>query len=416
MNEQAGKSTSGWTRIILLVLSAVVALTFLAVFTTDLRLSYDLIASPCEGEACHYQAITEAEAAVLKEAGLSVEAYAVYILGATVVTVLVYTSLAVLLLWRLYPQRLGFLFSVALVILPTTSITSFDVVARAYPAFQNLVIFLFGFGGAFSMFFYVTFPNGRLVPRWSIIIPILWSLSSISDIIGALNGKPPAQDGLLVPLVIGLLLAIIVVISYRYRRLFSPTERQQAKWVLFGLVVNILGVPVWGYTYVFSNPAPGEELLLTYVVGWTLAQVMTLFLAGGIVIAILRYRLWDIDLIVRRTLVYGTVTALLAAVYFGSVVMLQNVVIAVAGRSSPAIIVVSTLIIAGLFNPLRRGVQQIIDRRFYRQKYDAALTLQAFAQTARDEVDLDQLSRALVQSVQETMRPERISLWLKDVD
>ena len=192
------------------------------------------------------------------------------------------------------------------------------------------------------------------MPRWSIIIPILWSLLSIYDIIGALNGDPPAQGGLLAPLIIGLLLAIIVVTIYRYRRLFGPTERQQAKWVLFGLVVNILGVPVWGYTYVLSNPAPGQELLLTYVLGWTLAQAATLFLAIAIVIAILRYRLWDIDLIVRRTLVYGMVTALLATVYFGSVVMLQSVVTVAVGQNSPAVIVLSTLFIAGLFNPLRK--------------------------------------------------------------
>ena len=161
MNEQSGKSTGSRMRVILLLLSTLVAVTFLTVFTADLRLSYDLIAFPCEGEACHYQAITEAEAAVLKEAGLSVKTYAVYTLGTTVVTVLIYVSLAVLLLWRLYPQRLGFLFSVALVVLPTTSITSFDVVVGAYPAFQNLIILLFGFGSAFSIFFYVTFPNGR---------------------------------------------------------------------------------------------------------------------------------------------------------------------------------------------------------------------------------------------------------------
>ena len=131
-------------------------------------------------------------------------------------------------------------------------------------------------------------------------------------------------------------------------------------------------------------------------------------------VAIFKYRLYDIDLIINRALVYSLLTLLLTAVFFISVVLIQSLVRLITGQDSPLSIVVSTLLIAALFNPLRRRIQEFIDRRFFRRKYDAVQTLAAFAQTARDEVDLEALTGELTRVVRQTMQPDRISIWLRD--
>ena len=156
-----------------------------------------------------------------------------------------------------------------------------------------------------------------------------------------------------------------------------------------------------------GDSGPVADLL--WVVGFV--ALVGIPVAAGI--AILRYRLYDIDVLINRTLVYGSLTTMLVAVYVGSVVLLRGLIFGFTGESSQLTIVASTLVVAALFNPLRRRIQAFIDRRFYRSKYDATKTLEAFSAKLRDETDLNALSDDLVGVVRETMQPAHVSLWLR---
>jgi hypothetical protein len=198
----------------------------------------------------------------------------------------------------------------------------------------------------------------------------------------------------------------VLSVLVRYRRSGS-VEREQLKWFLYASAIFIALYAFVGLLFIgVNNPA---------WVGILLSIAFTLF-PVSIGIAILRYRLFDIDVIIRKTLVYSMLTALLALIYFGGVVLLQQLTRSLTGESSDVAIVVSTLVIAALFFPLRRRVQNTIDRRFYRRKYDAAKTLAAFSATVRDEVELDKLTSELLAVVNETMQPTSVSLWLKRTD
>jgi hypothetical protein len=167
-----------------------------------------------------------------------------------------------------------------------------------------------------------------------------------------------------------------------------------------------------GYcTFLLTNLFRGGAL--SSLIGYTIGLLLFVVLLITIVVATLRYRLYDIDILINRTLVYGSLTATLVALYFGGIVVSQRVFVALTGEKSTLAVVASTLLIAALFNPLRRGIQSFIDRRFYRKKYDARKTLEAFAITLRDETDLNALSDDLVGVVRETMQPAHVSLWLR---
>jgi hypothetical protein len=182
-------------------------------------------------------------------------------------------------------------------------------------------------------------------------------------------------------------------------------ERQQIKWFGYGAAVFLSAV--FFLLYTDAGYQANYWLLSAVIVTGLLAIPVT------VGVAILRYRLYDIDVIINRTLVYGVLTATLVALYFGSIVLFQTVFVGLTGQKSTLAVVASTLVIAALFQPLRRRLQSFIDRRFYRRKYDAAKTLEAFSAKLRDDTDLDALSEDLVGVVRETMQPAHVSLWLR---
>jgi len=212
-----------------------------------------------------------------------------------------------------------------------------------------------------------------------------------------------------------LLISLVVVQVYRYRRVSTSLQRQQTKWVVYGIAVEIIGFIASMLLSVFfgSNMQPGTSL---YFIENTAISLFLLCIPISIGIAILRSRLWDIDILINRTLVYGTLTATLALLYVGSVVLLQELFRPLFGGRNDLAIVVSTLAIAALFMPLRSQIQSAIDSRFYRRKYDTAKTLEAFSRSLRDEVDIDKLTSQLIAVVDETMQPIQAFLWLAPAD
>jgi hypothetical protein len=271
-----------------------------------------------------------------------------------------------------------------------------------------------------TTFLLLLFPDGRLPsPRWR---PVAWcaGLGIGGFVVGyALNAGPLEDFPMVVnpygidspvvnvvavaaALVVGVCMVTSAISLIVRARRAGRVERQQIKWLAYGSAVVVGTIFLGGVISIWSGPLS--------------IAIITVALLGLPVItgiAIVRYRLYDIDLLVNRTLVYGALTALLVTVYIGGVVLLQGAFRTLTGQESQLAIVASTLAVAALFNPLRRRIQGFIDRRFYRRKYDAVKTLEAFSARLRDETDLDTLSDDLVGVVRETMQPAHVSLWLR---
>jgi hypothetical protein len=276
------------------------------------------------------------------------------------------------------------------------------------------------------------FPNGRLPSsrwRWfawlsvalTLLAAVLMAISpdAVLDVLGSSDNvhisfpNPLGIEGLpnlyrpvqTLVLALGLVAAASVVVGRRGAR---GIERQQMKWLLYAAALFFVGNVLKNTIF---SPLGGVSWGLW--IGYLLVAVGGLGGPIAIGIAILRYRLYEIDTLINRTLVYGSLTAALVALYFGGIVVLQRLFVLLTGEQSTLAVVASTLLIAALFNPLRRRIQSFIDRRFYRKKYDARKTLEAFSAKLRDETDLEALNAELIEVVRETMQPAHISLWLR---
>jgi len=207
-------------------------------------------------------------------------------------------------------------------------------------------------------------------------------------------------------------LSVIFSQVNRYRRMTTSTQRQQVKWVVLGIVVSLVGTLGLNLFNAFAatvhQPGSFFELAIN-----TLFPLIFLPIPLSLAFAILRYRLWDIDAIINKALVYGALTLLLALVYAGLIIGLQSLLGTILKQNNDVAIVISTLAIAALFQPLRRRIQQVIDQRFYRRKYNAKRIIDTFSATLRSETDLAWLSEELVAVVQQTIQPAHVSLWLR---
>jgi hypothetical protein len=373
---------------------------------TSVPARYDQLAHPTAGARD-----------ALAELGLSPAGYALYNVALDAVFVSVFAVVAGVIFWRRSDDPMALLVATMLVVwgplnglfVLTPNATqgmspALDLTLNRIPTFVGYM--------AWMLFFYL-FPSGHFVPRWTSWLALCWVLFSGSWLFTPF-GPPTWPLPLFNIVVLVLWGSFLVAQLYRYLRVSDATQRQQTKWVVFGIAVAVAGVLATIFTVGAAIDLPPEQVG-PKMLSLLLMDAFMLFIPISIGIAVLRARLFDIDVVINRTLVYGSLTAVLALVYLGGVATTQAIFRALTSQEQqPQLaVVISTLAIAALFSPLRRRIQSFIDRRFYRRKYDARKTLEDFSARLRDETDLDSLNTELITIVRETMQPARVSLWLR---
>ncbi len=366
-----------------------------ALFLARLPVYYTALQTVCTGATC---------GSTMQRLGLSVGAYAAFTLALTIALAFLCFTLGAVIFWRRSDDWMALLGALMVVASVTLNPNVFSMDMNSGWGWLAMVLFAFG-TGVYVLVLSLTL-DGRFVTRWARLLFLCWPVAVFVYFLFM-------YSGIYQRVWLAALGVLFIAQVYHSRTAASPLQRQQTKWLLFGGSVAVLiAVGLTELPLIFLSLGQAGSLYRlalgpAYII---LALIVPLCIG----IAILRYRLYDIDIIINRTLVYGTLTVLLALLYVGLVIGLESLVRLFTGQvaQSPVIIVISTLAIAALFQPLRKRIQAIIDRRFYRRKYDAARTLAAFSATIRDEVDLDQLCTKLLAVVEETMQPAHVSLWL----
>jgi len=354
--------------------------------------------------------LTPEDARQLGELGISRSFYAAYQgVGVETALTLICFAVAAVIFFRRSDDRMALFTSFVLMIFGGAGAAgTMRALAEAYPAFWFPVHLLdYVSQVCFGIFFYL-FPDGRFVPRWTRWAAIAAAVFFVPDIFFPNSSLSETID----PLFFVFLGSLVIAQVYRYRRVSTPEQRQQTKWVVFGFAAALVGFMtlILITTLAVRDTGPLGVMVFSTIIYGFLALIPL-----SIGVAILRSRLYEIDVIINRTLVYGLLTVTLVLNYVGGVVALQYAFRAFTGSNSQLAIVASTLTIAALFVPLRRRVQALIDRRFYRQKYDARKTLEEFGARLREKTDLDALGEDLVAVSRQTMQPAHVSLWLRPV-
>jgi hypothetical protein len=358
--------------------------------------------------------LSTSEAAALQQHGISTVLYALYFILLEIFFAAVFCLFGGLLFLRRSTELLAMFASLALIAVGVLIPGTLRVLDTPTSGLEYLVhlVQVLGWISFFTSFH--IFPDARFVPGWTrfLLIPFaIWGVAWIFvPTANAFNWSLP-----LALFAFGAVSLIGVFAQvYRYVRVSSLVERQQTKWVLLGFVGATLGIVIFaipGVVWSFLN-SPGLPRVIYHVIGIAFFAISMMLIPVTIEISVRRYRLWAIDPLINRVLVYSLLTVGLALVYAVCVVLLQQAFRSITGAGDDLAVVVSTLAIAALFSPLRRRIQDSIDRRFYRQKYDATRILAEFGATMRDQVDLDELSDSLLTVVKQTIQPTYASLWL----
>ncbi|MGB8647665.1 MAG: hypothetical protein WCF84_20695 [Anaerolineae bacterium] len=416
-----------------------VAILTIGLFALAVPPRFDQLQQICTGAACQSPQLSIEDIRQLQQAGLSREFHAAYSLGLELVFAAINFIFAALIFFRRSQDRVALLVSLMLMTfgpatftgtlnalthlstgwqLPITLASSITGNAPDWlvpvSSWQFPVGLVIAIGQVATALFFFVFPDGRFFPRWGMLVVLVWSAWQVpaaffpNTLLNAANWPPAVSIGVWACFLGSFIFAQV----YRYRQSRDPVRRQQTKWVVFGAAGALAGYVVLTLLAYVATRLDLANLFVRQGI-LTLVYLVMVLIPLSFGLAILRSRLWDIDVIINRTLVYSVLTGTLALVYIGIVLLLQYSLRALTGQEQSAIVVAgSTLVTAALFTPLRERVQVTIDRRFYRRKYNAAQIMSAFNDAMRSEVDLDRLTGQLVAVVEETMKPQSVSLWL----
>lgn len=375
---------------------------------------FKLMPVPCHEQVDCNSRLSATAIQQLQQLGVSPVAFALFMsISFFWLPSLVWIVTGLVLARRKSDDWMALLSSALLITWGASFMSGFGVVVKPFPLASTLAAVVSAISQFLLYPFFSLFPNGRFVPRWIVWLLPLWLVLTIYQTVGDSTGLTipflgkVETYGFIFPFTILLAAAI-----YRYIRVSTPIQRQQTKWLLYGIVVEFLIADIGSSVLSLLIPALNSDGSLPSALNGALWSFLFLCIPVAIGIALTRYRLWDIDIIIRRTLVYGLLTVLLALLYLGVVLILQRTLSGFLAGGYQIATALSTLLIAALFQPLRGRIQKSIDRRFYHQKYDAARTLAAFSENLRQEVDLAQLHANILAVVEETMQPTHASLWL----
>lgn len=381
-----------------------------------MRRSFVRIHHLCVEPNCNSGQLNTQALSALHAMGLPVQAFAAWDDLLVLVSIAVFAGVGGLIIWR-RQDRIGILAGFTLVLFGGITFplgSPMEVLQNEGPVWGPPANILALAGSIGITLFIFMFPDGRFVPRWMVIFAVTGSVQDCLSYL-APGSALDAQDGTSVNAFLSILwlsglVTMVAVQVYRYRTVSNPVERQQTKWVVLGIATALLSFLVMIFllgTIPVVSQSGGVFLLID-----TVFRLVMLPIPLGIGFAMLRYRLWDVDVLINRALIYGSLTVTTVGLYVGSVIGLEALFRAVTGQHSDLAIAIATLAVAALFNPWRHRLQRFIDRRFYRRRYDAARVLAAFNARLRDEVDLDQLSTDLLLATQETLQPRSLALWL----
>jgi signal transduction histidine kinase/CheY-like chemotaxis protein len=362
------------------------------------------------------------EARSLAHAGISVEMYAAYLAVLNILVVAGYALIALLIFWRSSASWVGLVLSLHLITVGVRIPSSIFMLAWSDPAwtFVLRMVDYSAFLSALLILYLV--PDGRFTPRWTVAL----ALASCVFLAFLEFGPPPFGPQYLIPgwpilwlyVTVALLGSGVIAQILRYRGTTDPVLRQQIKWFAFGASAAILGwlEPSISQLLLPVSDNPGTLGILQTLASAPLTSLLIFLFPLSLGVAMSRYRLWDLDVLINRTLVYGSLTAVLGLVYFGIVLLLQGLVRAVTGQQSDVVQVASAVVIAALFNPLRQRLQQLIDRRFYRERVDIRRALTAFSRELRTIIELPELLRVLVSRVGDLLHVTHGAVFLRSTD